>query len=64
MQKDLRLVITPTLTLVYTRTEKGMPPIKLDAVYLNKKFKKWVTKMFTGTSENKLKMRQWENRKP
>jgi hypothetical protein len=44
------------------RTEKGMPPIKLDAVYLNKKLKKRVTKMFTDTkSENKLKMRQWEN---
>jgi hypothetical protein len=35
-----KLVITPTLTLVYMRTEKGMPPIKLDAVYLNKKLKK------------------------
>ncbi len=66
-KKGLRLVNTPTLTWVYTRTERierkgkktsvtlrltsAVPPIQKDAVYLNENLK-WVTKKYLDINNN------------
>jgi hypothetical protein len=71
-KKGLRLVNTPTLTWVYTRTErierKGkktsvirptsvVPPIQKDAVYLNENLK-WVTKKYLNINNQVMTSRK------
>ncbi len=45
-----------------TRPSSVVSPIKRDAVCLNRKFKKWVTKNFDrNDKEGKVEMRKWVN---
>jgi hypothetical protein len=45
-----------------TRPSSVVYSIKRDAAYLNRKFKKWLTKIFDRkTKEGKVEMRKWVN---